>query len=400
MAITQNTDVRAVLAEITKDPSYGEVSTVSLLHPMQLAIILFAVGSFSFAVYGYMTGLFGLPVAWLLIIPACYGAFTTLHDSCHKALSSNKFVNDFLGTIVGQLVLPGVTARLYRGLHMDHHRYVGDPVHDPDHGLVHLPKSMGLFYLFFVDLHWHKWYFTVGRHKWPTHLRYSIWLLAIIFIAIHVIGLLSPWWYEFLMLYIIPQRLASFITAYCFAHIQHPHDTSWEENPFRATVKITGNPLKRFLFLGQADHAMHHFAPHVPWYKYHRVWDLADGLLTKKGIPERGAFTPPVVDPEEPKADGAETNIEENLAFEVYCAASDMTVEVGAEDTLLEVLIEAGLNPDYACMQGTCGSCVTEVIAGDVDHRDAFLDEDDKASNQMMCLCVSRAKGKRLELDI
>ena len=42
----------------------------------------------------------------------------------------------------------------------------------------------------------------------------------------------------------------------------------------------------------------------------------------------------------------------------------------------------------------------TEVVEGDVDHRDSVLNEEERASNEFMMICVSRCKSKRLVLDI
>ncbi|HMP54996.1 MAG TPA: hypothetical protein PKD92_00285, partial [Novosphingobium sp.] len=44
---------------------------------------------------------------------------------------------------------------------------------------------------------------------------------------------------------------------------------------------------------GQEEHIIHHLTPHVPWFKYKRVWDLANGVLRKQGIPARGWFEGP-----------------------------------------------------------------------------------------------------------
>ena len=53
-----------------------------------------------------------------------------------------------------------------------------------------------------------------------------------------------------------------------------------------------------------------------------------------------------------------------------------------------------------SCMEGVCGTCETEVVEGDVDHRDSVLNDDERASNEFMMICVSRCKSKRLVLDI
>ena len=54
-----------------------------------------------------------------------------------------------------------------------------------------------------------------------------------------------------------------------------------------------------------------------------------------------------------------------------------------------------------ACFaQGVCGTCETEVIDGDVDHRDSVLNEEEQASNEYMMVCVSRCRSPRLTLDL
>jgi ferredoxin len=53
-----------------------------------------------------------------------------------------------------------------------------------------------------------------------------------------------------------------------------------------------------------------------------------------------------------------------------------------------------------SCLEGICGTCETEVIDGEVDHRDSVLDDEERASNEVMMICVSRCKGPRLTLAL
>ena len=47
-----------------------------------------------------------------------------------------------------------------------------------------------------------------------------------------------------------------------------------------------------------------------------------------------------------------------------------------------------------------CGTCVTPVLAGEPEHRDAVLSPEVRAANTAMCLCVSRAKTDTVVLDL
>lgn len=86
-------------------------------------------------------------------------------------------------------------------------------------------------------------------------------------------------------------------------------------------------------------------------------------------------------------------------AFTVTLAQSGREVAVGAEQTLLEALEADGLKPANACREGICGACVCQAVAGEVEHRDAILSHEEQAAGRI-AICVSRAKGERLTLDI
>ena len=60
-----------------------------------------------------------------------YVSFSVIHDSIHRAISSNARVNDAVGQAAMLLVLPYVDVRLFRWLHNLHHRYATGPL-DPD----------------------------------------------------------------------------------------------------------------------------------------------------------------------------------------------------------------------------------------------------------------------------
>ena len=87
-------------------------------------------------------------------------------------------------------------------------------------------------------------------------------------------------------------------------------------------------------------------------------------------------------------------------AFEVVLSQSGQTFTVPAGQTLLDCLIEHGCDPLYDCKRGECGVCTTGVLEGEIDHRDYVLTQSEKDSGKIMQICVSRAKGKRIVLDM
>jgi phthalate 4,5-dioxygenase reductase subunit len=85
-------------------------------------------------------------------------------------------------------------------------------------------------------------------------------------------------------------------------------------------------------------------------------------------------------------------------AFDVELAKSGKTIHVPADRSVLEALRDAGIKTVSSCESGTCGSCKTKLLDGDVDHRDMVLLDDEKADAIMVC--VSRSKSGNLILDL
>lgn len=89
-----------------------------------------------------------------------------------------------------------------------------------------------------------------------------------------------------------------------------------------------------------------------------------------------------------------------NSAFEVVLDRTGITLQVGPEQTILEVVEAAGVSVPTSCREGTCGSCETEVLEGEVDHRDSFLTEAEREEGLTMQICCSRARSQRIVLDL
>jgi phthalate 4,5-dioxygenase reductase subunit len=87
-----------------------------------------------------------------------------------------------------------------------------------------------------------------------------------------------------------------------------------------------------------------------------------------------------------------------NQAFAVRLQASQATLTVSAEETLLQALRRCGHEVPSSCESGTCGTCRTRLIGGTADHRDMVLMQDEKATHIMVC--VSRAQTAELVLDL
>ncbi|MFD8232241.1 PDR/VanB family oxidoreductase [Streptomyces sp. NPDC059696] len=87
-------------------------------------------------------------------------------------------------------------------------------------------------------------------------------------------------------------------------------------------------------------------------------------------------------------------------AFEVELARSGTTLTVAPDVSVLDAVRAAGVEVLFSCTEGTCGTCETDVLDGEPDHRDSVLTDDERAAGDTMMICVSRCRGKRLVLDL
>lgn len=88
-------------------------------------------------------------------------------------------------------------------------------------------------------------------------------------------------------------------------------------------------------------------------------------------------------------------------AFEVEFALSGRTVQIAPDQSILDAAEQAGLPVISSCREGTCGTCETPVITGEIDHRDSVLSASEQEAGRTMMICVSRAQGAcpRIVLD-
>ena len=100
------------------------------------------------------------------------------------------------------------------------------------------------------------------------------------------------------------------------------------------------------------------------------------------------------------KAPRAEEAAQALDRFEVVCHRSGVTLEVTADQSILDVLEDADIPIMASCYEGVCGTCEARIVEGTPDHRDSVLSEPEKAAGEVMLVCVSRSRTERLVLDL
>lgn len=97
-------------------------------------------------------------------------------------------------------------------------------------------------------------------------------------------------------------------------------------------------------------------------------------------------FSTAVLDPGEP--------------FTARLARTGREVRVQPGVSLLEALEASAVEVPYLCRQGVCGECRVPVTAGRPQHRDLFLNDEEKGAGDSIMCCVSRSHDPVLELDL
>jgi len=86
--------------------------------------------------------------------------------------------------------------------------------------------------------------------------------------------------------------------------------------------------------------------------------------------------------------------------FTVELRRSKRVITVPSGKTILDAVLDAGVDAPYSCMEGVCATCETRVLEGVPDHRDLVLSKHEQAANNRMMICCSGSKSAKLVLDL
>ena len=90
----------------------------------------------------------------------------------------------------------------------------------------------------------------------------------------------------------------------------------------------------------------------------------------------------------------------DDATFKVKLASSGKIVLVAKDQTVVRALAAAGIEVSTSCEQGVCGTCLTRVLEGEPDHKDAYLTPEEQEKNDQFLPCCSRSKSPLLVLDL
>ncbi|WP_280340677.1 PDR/VanB family oxidoreductase [Nocardia neocaledoniensis] len=85
--------------------------------------------------------------------------------------------------------------------------------------------------------------------------------------------------------------------------------------------------------------------------------------------------------------------------FVVRVASTGAEYPVPEDRSVLDVLLDNGVDAPFSCQQGICGECVVRVLVGVPDHRDDVLTDGEHADG-LFTTCSSRSHSPVLEVDL
>ena len=272
---------KALLNEYKESPTLALPTTI--LCVVVLAILIW---SWSAALAGDIPMWLGCVINGLM----SYGMFSVIHDASHRAISSNKWVNDGIGTIGLAFLFPYAPMPILRWLHMQHHMFT-NAKNDPDEFTHSSPRWQAPVRWAIFDGYYMYYYFRYGGQFVKKFMPVFAGYVAVVALVLGP-ALYYGYGLEIVVLWFIPTRIGLLLIDVVFVILPHnPGLVSQEENPYLATTMRMGwEWLLTPLMVYQNYHLIHHLYPTVPFYKMHKVWELQKEQLTKHDVSYQTAF--------------------------------------------------------------------------------------------------------------
>lgn len=282
--VNQLKDNEQQFKQLTKRPAVAWPTIVLLFS----TISLFAISTSS-----YLLGFWGMPWTILLNAIASYMAFTVGHDASHNALSTNKKLNDWCGRVSTMLLSPIPFFRMFRYIHMQHHRFANEEGRDPDLYCGRGSKWTLLLRWATLDINYFAIYLKPGVFlKRPVSERRELGIAVLFAMAVISFMIFKGWGMNYLLLFFVPTRIAIFFLACAFDFLPHyPHKIKASDDQYQATLNRKGFEwLLTPLLLSQNYHLVHHLYPTVPFYRYISVWRAKEAFHQSQNPSETSAF--------------------------------------------------------------------------------------------------------------
>ena len=237
-------------------------------------------------------GIQGTIPLWFGCLVNCiagYLLFSPIHDSLHRSVSSNHKFNEFIALLTVNGLTPYASVKLFRFMHMQHHRFTNEEDKDPDAFAGKGGWRIWSLWFFWDALYLVK-YWQI-RHERPQDEVKSVIIGLSIGLPITV-ALFYAFPLQIFFLWFIPNRMTVWLICYIFMYLPHqPHSVEQKDAPFHATLIRTGwDKLLDPVLMYQNYHLVHHLYPTIPFYLYKKAWFALEEYHTSQQPATVSAF--------------------------------------------------------------------------------------------------------------
>lgn len=283
-----------------KDQYFRSLLQAPVIAWPTMFLFALSIGIIAGASYMTLTGRWPLWAATLANGFAMYTLFSVAHDGSHRSLTKYPFLNELIGRIAINLLLPIAPFEAVRWLHMQHHRFTNSDK-DPDQFVHHSTWWNFMFLWPNVDMFYLAFFIKHGGEHLKKHFK-SILTYAVVFLsAISVLTWMGYGWQVF-FLWFLASRLGMLLIAFVFIYLPHfPGSVSAADNVYRAsTIRRGWEWLLTPFLVYQNYHLIHHLYPTAPFYTYQKIWHLKYDELVAKDPAVQSAFGMAPLQPELP----------------------------------------------------------------------------------------------------
>ncbi|MBT8455953.1 MAG: 2Fe-2S iron-sulfur cluster binding domain-containing protein, partial [Alphaproteobacteria bacterium] len=132
------------------------------------------------------------------------------------------------------------------------------------------------------------------------------------------------------------------------------------------------------------------------WHVYtcgaNRYMDSVLETAERAGFPEEARHFEYFSVPEQPDY--------ENHDFTLKLVKSGREIQVPADKSAADALLESGVHVDLKCSDGICGVCKCKLLSGDVEHRDFVLSKAQREGAMILCQSRAAEKDGVVEIDL
>ncbi len=260
---------------------------------LTIVTLLFSCSSIILLQYLFATDQISLWLHFLLSAYLFYMIYTPLHEAVHGNISgkhqSLKWVNPVVGVISAIFLLFSYTEHKWD--HLLHHKYTNDQKLDPDYFVkADNPFSVIIRCLLillknvpYAIRNWNHPDINTKRNVIQGILENLIPIAILVVIT----NMTTLPWYFFLISYVFPLLMGTFLLGLFFDYFVHiPHDNQerfGNTNVIRFSPKL--DRVITWIWLWQNYHAIHHLFPAIPFYNYKKVFNKSEKELRELDLP-------------------------------------------------------------------------------------------------------------------